>query len=144
MESVCEMFSIHFLVISCRNLVWILHLQHSQFGHSVAKLDRHLWLHACVVTSVVPSSLWHHGPQPTRFFCPWDFPVKNTGVGCHALFQGTFQGLNLCLLHLLHCRWILYSWATGEAQHLWLVSNILESIVMEIKIYIYLFYFLQE
>ena len=36
-----------------------------------------------------------------------DSPGKNTGVGCHALFQGTFQnqGLNP---HLLHCRWILY------------------------------------
>ena len=31
-------------------------------------------------------------------------PGKNTGVGCHALFQGTFptQGSNLRLLHLLH------------------------------------------
>ena len=29
------------------------------------------------------------------------FPSKNTGVGCHLLFQGIFliQGLNLCLLH---------------------------------------------
>ena len=46
--------------------------------------------------------------------CPWDSPGKNTGVGCHALLQGTFltQGLNLCLLH---CRWILYPEATGDA-----------------------------
>ena len=29
---------------------------------------------------------------------------KNTGMGCHALLQGIFhtQGLNLCLLCLLH------------------------------------------
>ena len=42
---------------------------------------------------------------------------KNTGVGCHALLQGLFpaQGLNLHFLHLLHCRGILYHWATGEA-----------------------------
>ena len=35
---------------------------------------------------------------------------KNTGVSCHALLQGIFptQGLNLCFLWLLHCRWILY------------------------------------
>ena len=25
------------------------------------------------------------------------------------------QGSKLCLLRLLHCRWILYCWATGEA-----------------------------
>ena len=24
-----------------------------------------------------------HGPEPARFLCPWDFPGKNTGVGCH-------------------------------------------------------------
>ena len=32
---------------------------------------------------------------------PWDFPGKNTEVGCHFLLQGIFptQGLNLCLLH---------------------------------------------
>ena len=31
----------------------------------------------------------------------WDFPGKNTGVGCHSLPQGIFltQGLNPCLLH---------------------------------------------
>ena len=31
--------------------------------------------------------------------CPWRFPGKNTGVGCHALLQGIFptQGLNLYL-----------------------------------------------
>ena len=41
------------------------------------------------------------------------------GVGCHALFQGIFptQGLNPCLLLLLHCRQILYHWATREAPH---------------------------
>ena len=32
---------------------------------------------------------------------PWDFPGKNTGVGCHFFLQGIFpaQGLNPCLLH---------------------------------------------
>ena len=36
-----------------------------------------------------------------------DSPGKNTGVGCHALFQGIFptQGSNP---GILHCRWILY------------------------------------
>ena len=37
----------------------------------------------------------------TRLLCPWDFPGKNTGVGCYFLLQGIFptQGLNLSLLH---------------------------------------------
>ena len=31
-----------------------------------------------------------------RFLCPWNFPGKNTGVGCHFLLQGIFSapGLN--------------------------------------------------
>ena len=31
-----------------------------------------------------------HGLQPARLLCPWDFPGKNTGVGCHFLLQETF------------------------------------------------------
>ena len=50
--------------------------------------------------SVVSSSfrLW---TIVTRLFCPWDFPGKSTGVGCHFLLQEIFQtqGLNPGLLH---------------------------------------------
>ena len=28
-----------------------------------------------------------HGLQPTRTLCPWDFPGKSTGVGCHRLLH---------------------------------------------------------
>ena len=28
--------------------------------------------------------------QPTRLLCPWDYPGKDSGVGCHALLQGIF------------------------------------------------------
>ena len=54
-------------------------------------------VHAC-------SDSWRpHGLKPTRLLCPWDFPGKNTGGGCHSLLQGIFptQGWNL------HCRRIL-------------------------------------
>ena len=38
--------------------------------------------------------------QPARLLCPWDFPGKNIGVGCHFLLQGLFtHGSNLHLLH---------------------------------------------
>ena len=42
-----------------------------------------------------------HGLLPARLLCPWEFPGKNTGVGCHALLQRIFptQGLNPRLLH---------------------------------------------
>ena len=55
--------------------------------------------------------LYHLSCQP---LCAWDFPGKNTEVGCHFLLQGIFwnQGSNL---GLLHCRWILHHWAIWEA-----------------------------
>ena len=37
--------------------------------------------------SVVSDSLRPHELKPTRLLCPWDSPGKNTGVGCHFLFQ---------------------------------------------------------
>ena len=40
--------------------------------------------------SVVSNSLQSHGLQSTRFIHPWDFPAKNTGVGCHFLLQEIF------------------------------------------------------
>ena len=45
-----------------------------------------------------------HGPEPAMLLCPWDFPGKNTGVGCHFLLQGIFltQESNPRLLHFLH------------------------------------------
>ena len=42
---------------------------------------------------VVSDSLRPHELQPTRLLCPWDFPGKSTGVGCHFLLQGA--GLDL-------------------------------------------------
>ena len=52
------------------------------------------------VCSVMSVSLRPHELQPTRLLSPWDFPRKNTGVGCHFLFQGIFltQGSKLVSL----------------------------------------------
>ena len=45
--------------------------------------------------------------QPTKLLHPWDFPGKNTEIGCHFLLQGIFltQESNLGFLHY---RQILY------------------------------------
>ena len=59
----------------------------------------------CVLScSVVSDSLRPHGLKPTRFLCSWNFPSKNTGLGCHFLLQGIFltQELNPLLLCLPH------------------------------------------
>ena len=42
----------------------------------------------CAVCSDVSDSLWSHELWPSRLLCLWDFPGKNTGVGCHFLLQG--------------------------------------------------------
>ena len=59
-------------------------------------------MRACEVVSVGSNSFQPYGLQPARLLCPWDFPGKNTGVGCHACLQGIFliQGSNLCLSYL--------------------------------------------
>ena len=60
-----------------------------------------------VSCSVVSDSLWPHGLEPTRLLCPWNFPGKNTGVGCRFLLQRIFPSQRLNL-GLLHCRQTLY------------------------------------
>ena len=81
-------------------------------NHSAqAKLQVSSWeacLEICVCAvlgrSVMSNSLQPHGLEPARLRCPWNFLGKNTGVGCHFLFQGIFltQESNSCLLCLLH------------------------------------------
>ena len=62
-----------------------------------------LYIHEKFVVSLL-SHVQHfaaHGLQPCRLLCPWDFPGKNTGVGCLFLLQGIFltQGWNSSLVH---------------------------------------------
>ena len=42
---------------------------------------------AAAAASVVSDPVRPHRRQPTRLPRPWDSPGKNTGVGCHFLFQ---------------------------------------------------------
>ena len=57
--------------------------------------------------AIMSDSLRPHGLSPPRLLHPWNFPGKNTGVGCHFLLQEIFptQGLNL---GLPYCRQTLY------------------------------------
>ena len=66
--------------------------------------------------SVMSDSLWPHGLGPATLLCPWDFPGKNTGVGCHFLLQGIFLTQELNLISSVFCagRWILYRWPSGK------------------------------
>ena len=64
----------------------------------------------CVCVCVLSCVHLFATPWTSRLLCPWDFPGRSTGEGCHFLLQGTFpmQGLNHCLLCLLHGRQIRY------------------------------------
>ena len=84
-------------------------LQHSCLENP---MDRGAWWDT--VQSVAKSrtrlkQLSTHALYPTRLLCPWDFPGKNTGVGCNFLLQGIFLtlGSNPHLLSLLLSRQIL-------------------------------------
>ena len=80
-----------------------------------SRTPRHVLLYLAVCCCLVAKScltlLWSHG-----LLCPWDFPVKNTGVGCHFLLQGIFliQGSNLHLLHW-QANFFFYHGAPREA-----------------------------
>ena len=50
------------------------------------------WKWSC---SVVSDSSRPHGLQPTRLLCPWDFPGKSTGVGCHCLLRFNLLGVTI-------------------------------------------------
>ena len=44
--------------------------------------------------SVLSKSLWTHGLQPIQSLYPWNFPGRNTGVGCYSLLQGLFPTID--------------------------------------------------
>ena len=73
--------------------------------HSHLLMDTRRWSldfrHACVLSHVwLFETLWTVECQTPLW---WDFPGKNTGVGCHFLSQWIFlMQSNLCLLLLLH------------------------------------------
>ena len=82
----------------------------------VFKMLANIFSSCCLVSKLCPPLLWSHGLLPARLICPWYFPGKNTGMGCHFLLQEIFltQGLNP---RLLHCRWILDFSAISETKH---------------------------
>ena len=59
-------------------------------------------------------SLWIPGLWPTRLLCPWEFPGKTTGVGCHCLLLGIFPRRDWTHVSCIG-KWILYHRSTWEA-----------------------------
>ena len=86
-----------------------------------------------VVWSLSIGLLRLHELLPIRLLCPWNFPVKITGVGCHFLLQWIFptQGSNPHLLQSLplscqrnssSCVW---THTTTTQSKIYSISNIL-------------------
>ena len=50
-------------------------------------LNLNILINACS-TAHLCLTVQPHGLQPTKLLCPWDYPSKNTGIGCHILLQG--------------------------------------------------------
>ena len=94
------------------SLLMIIPLSCSYGGGLVAKLDQ---------------LLQPHRLQLARLLCPWDFPGKNTGLGCPFPSPGdlpdpgtepaspALQVVSYFASSLLLCRWILHHWATRDS-----------------------------
>ena len=80
-------------------------LENSMCAHSV--------LMAC---SVVSDSLQPYVLQPARLLGQWDFPGKNTGVGCHFLHRGSSQPRDRTRISCGSCiaRQVLYPEPPGK------------------------------
>ena len=68
--------------------------------------------------SCVQLVLWPHGLQSARLLCPWDFPGKNTGVGCISYPRGYSRPRVRTRVSWVFCigTGILYHSATWEDQ----------------------------
>ena len=57
---------------------------------------------------IMSNSVRPHRWQPTRLLCPWDFPGKSTGVGCHCLLRHTSGLVQIYILSGESWRYIFY------------------------------------
>ena len=93
------------------------------FPSPMHESEKGKWSH-----SVVSDSSWPQGLQPTRLLCPWDFPGKSTGVGCHCLLRIACGGehKHYCLFFLWRKkdRWTRRTPACYRSVRLGLVENI--------------------
>ena len=80
----------------------------------------------CVTCSVMSDPLRPYRLDPARLLCPGDSPVKNTGMGCHFLLQGSFQPRE-SNLGLLNCRQILYCLSHQVSLGVWWTQVIMVS-----------------
>ena len=88
---ICLCISIFWLCTSCGQRVCL----------DISNLSNQILCLFMLSHSAKSDSLLPQGLKIARVLCPWDFPDKNTGLGCHFLLQGILltQGSNPHLLH---------------------------------------------
>ena len=93
--------------------VWL--LMGRRWGGQIGGWGCTCMLHARLIMF---DSLQPHGLQPTRLLCPWDFPGKSTGAGCHFQVQGIFLTQGSSRISRVSCigRRALHYCAIWEAQ----------------------------
>ena len=81
------------------------YLKIKTIGKCFKKLNyTHTRTYVCIQVCVLSCSIVSNSLETTiasRLLCPWNFPGKNTRMGCHSLHRGIFliQGSNPSLLH---------------------------------------------
>ena len=68
--------------------------------------------------SVVSNSSRPHRLQPTRLLCPWDFPGKSTGEGCHRLLPSICWTKLFTVLVTQSCSTLCDPWIVAHQVHL--------------------------
>ena len=51
-----------------------------------------------------------HGLEPSRLLCPWDFPGKYTGVGCHCLLRQWSYSLVITIHLVMFMNFTIFFW----------------------------------
>ena len=89
------------------------------FPSPMHESEKWKWSH-----SVVSDPQQPHGLQPSRLLCPWDFPGRSTGVGCHCLLLVAILG---GLLKSGICKLTARSipWCVLFDRHFFFLSNML-------------------
>ena len=88
------------------------------------------------VTAVMSDSLWQYGLYPSRYLYPWNSPVKNNRVVCHALFQRvSFQPMDQTRVSCVSCiaSGFLTHWTTREAWSDYIVDSKEAQFALEIS-----------
>ena len=67
---------------------WEVYLPVNSVSHTFARIfldGRYAGINCCLVAKSCLTLLRPHGLYATKLLCPWDFPGKNTAVGCRLL-----------------------------------------------------------